>query len=245
MKPTACLAVKNLSIQIHDRHAVLNQVNNVSFEIASGRVLGLVGESGAGKSLVAKAIVGLLNQGNMSCQGRVIFEGKDLARLPEEELRKIRGARIGMVFQDPAASLNPVMTVGRQVREIYTTHLRCSAKEARGKGLEMLRRAQLREPDKVWHEYPHQLSGGMRQRVMIAMALALGPSLIIADEPTTALDVTTQAEILHELRLLQKQLGAAILLITHDMGVIAEMADNVAVMRAGEIVEYQSCIESI
>jgi peptide/nickel transport system ATP-binding protein len=237
-----CLEVKNLSVRIQDRDAVLCPVNNISFRLSKGSILGLVGESGAGKSLTAKAVAGLLNPRNTECQGQIIFEGREISGLSDNELRKLRGPAISMIFQDPSAALNPVMTIGRQLREIYTTHLGCSEKAAKASGLEMLRKVRLSEPEKIWHEYSYQLSGGMRQRAMIAMALALGPSLIIADEPTTALDVTTQAQILYELKLLQQQTGVAILLISHDMGVIAEMADAVAVMRAGEIVEYNECL---
>lgn len=237
-----CLSVENLSVTIHTQNGIVHPVKDVSFAIGQGRVLGLVGESGSGKSLTAKAIMRLLTQNkNMEYSGRVMFEGQDLFKLSSVSMRFLRGRRIGMVFQDPLAALNPVLTIGRQLRELFIAHTDCSKNEADKKSFAVLRKVGLLNQERICRQYPHQLSGGMRQRVCIALAIALKPSLIIADEPTTALDVTLQAQILAELKTLQQDYGAAILLISHDMGVIAELADDVAVMRHGTIVEYNDC----
>jgi len=238
----ACLSVENLSVNINTQDGIVHPVKDVSFAIGQGRVLGLVGESGSGKSLTAKAILRLLTQNkNIEYNGRVIFEGQDLFKLSPASMRSLRGRRLGMVFQDPLAALNPVLTIGRQLRELFTAHTGCSGGEADKQSFAVLKKVGLLNQERICRQYPHQLSGGMRQRVCIALAIALKPSLIIADEPTTALDVTLQAQILAELKTLQQDYGAAILLISHDMGVIAELADDVAVMRHGTIVEYNDC----
>jgi oligopeptide/dipeptide ABC transporter ATP-binding protein len=212
-------------------------VNGVSFEIRKGETLGLVGESGSGKSVTAFSIIGLLQPPGRIAGGRVLFQGRDLTRLPEPELRKVRGAGIGFVFQEPMAALNPVMRVGAHIAEALVVHELASRKEARDRAIELLRAVKITDPEKRVDDYPHQLSGGMRQRVMMAVALACKPPLLIADEPTTALDVTVQAQILDLLREMKKQFDLSLLLITHDLGVIAETADRVAVMYAGRIVE--------
>ena len=202
-----------------------------------GETLGLVGESGSGKSVTAFSIIQLLQPPGRVAAGRVFFQGRDLLTLPESEVRKVRGAGIGVVFQEPMAALNPVMRVGAQIAESLIVHGLASRKEARGRAIELLRAVRITDPEKRVDDYPHQLSGGMRQRVMIAVALACRPPLIIADEPTTALDVTVQSQILDLLRALKDEFNVSLLLITHDLGVIAETADRVAVMYAGRIVE--------
>ena len=212
-------------------------VDDVSFEIAPGETLGLVGESGSGKSVTAFSIIQLLQPPGRIAAGRVFFQGRDLLTLPESEVRKVRGAGIGVVFQEPMAALNPVMRVGAQIAESLIVHGLASRKEARGRAIELLHAVRITDPEKRVDDYPHQLSGGMRQRVMIAVALACRPPLIIADEPTTALDVTVQSQILDLLRTLKDEFNVSLLLITHDLGVIAETADRVAVMYAGRIVE--------
>ena len=212
-------------------------VDDVSFEIAPGETLGLVGESGSGKSVTAFSIIQLLQPPGRVAAGRVFFQGRDLLTLPESEVRKVRGAGIGVVFQEPMAALNPVMRVGAQIAESLIVHGLASRKEARGRAIDLLRAVRITDPEKRVDDYPHQLSGGMRQRVMIAVALACRPPLIIADEPTTALDVTVQSQILDLLRTLKDEFNVSLLLITHDLGVIAETADRVAVMYAGRIVE--------
>ena len=211
--------------------------NDVSFEIRKGETLGLVGESGSGKSVTAFSIIGLLQPPGRVTGGRVLFQGRDLAQLPEPEMRKVRGAAIGFVFQEPMAALNPVMRVGAHIVEALVVHGLASKSEARGRAIELLRAVKITDPEKRVDDYPHQLSGGMRQRVMMAVALACKPPLLIADEPTTALDVTVQAQVLELLRDMKKQFDLSLLLITHDLGVIAETADRVAVMYAGRIVE--------
>jgi ABC-type dipeptide/oligopeptide/nickel transport system ATPase component len=242
MKPSYCLEIKKMSIAVETPSGVRQLVNNISFAIEPGKIMGLVGESGSGKSLTAIGILGLLRHKNFRCRGEVYFNGQELLTLPKSSMRAIRGKEIGMVFQDPMAALNPVLTVGRQLQEIFRTHEACSPKIATAKSIEMLYQVRLPQPEQAYRQFPHELSGGMRQRVMIAMALALKPALLIADEPTTALDVTLQAQILHELQQLQQNYSTTILLISHDMGVIAELADEVAVMRQGEIVEHNDCI---
>jgi oligopeptide/dipeptide ABC transporter ATP-binding protein len=212
-------------------------VDDVSFEIGAGETLGLVGESGSGKSVTAFSIIQLLQPPGRVAAGRVVFRGRDLLTLPESEVRKVRGAGIGVVFQEPMAALNPVMRVGAQIAEGLIVHGLASRREARGRAIELLRAVRITDPDKRVDDYPHQLSGGMQQRVMIAVALACRPPLVIADEPTTALDVTVQSQILDLLRTLKDEFNVSLLLITHDLGVIAETADRVAVMYAGRIVE--------
>ncbi|MHC4607504.1 MAG: ABC transporter ATP-binding protein, partial [Planctomycetota bacterium] len=209
----------------------------VSFGLRRGRTLGIVGESGCGKSVTALSIMRLIGPPGRIVEGEILFEGKDLARLPEEPMRRIRGNRISMIFQEPMTSLNPVFTVGSQIMEAILLHQKTTKREARRRTVEMLDRVRIPAPAARVDEYPHQLSGGMRQRVMIAMALACTPELLIADEPSTALDVTVQAQILDLMLDLQKDLGMSIILITHDLGVVAEIADDVVVMYASKVVE--------
>jgi peptide/nickel transport system ATP-binding protein len=213
-------------------------VDGVSFAVEAGRTLGIVGESGCGKSVTSLSIMGLLpkGQGRISA-GTVRFEGRDLATLGPQEMRALRGDRMAMIFQEPMTSLNPAFTIGDQLIEGIRVHRNVSAEEARSHAIEMLRRVRIPSPERRIDEYPHKLSGGMRQRVMIAMALACEPKLLIADEPTTALDVTIQAQVLDLMRTLRQETGTAIILITHDLGVVAELADEVVVMYSGRIVE--------
>ncbi|WP_028845790.1 ABC transporter ATP-binding protein [Thermodesulfatator atlanticus] len=217
-------------------------VENLSFDVASGEILALVGESGCGKSLTGLAIMRLLPSG-VEARGKLFFQGKNLFELSQEEMRAIRGGRIAMIFQDPMVSLNPVFTVGYQVAEVLVLHQKISFKKALEQAASLLAEVGIPAPKERLKSYPHELSGGMRQRVMIAMALAGNPSLLIADEPTTALDVTIQAQILELLRKLRETRDLAILLISHDLGVVAELADRVAVMYAGRLVEQASCVE--
>jgi oligopeptide/dipeptide ABC transporter ATP-binding protein len=212
-------------------------VNDVSFEVRKGETLGLVGESGSGKSVTAFSIMRLVQEPGQITAGRVMFQGRDLLSLAEAEMRHVRGAGIGFVFQEPMAALNPVMRVGAHIAEALTVHGRASRTGARQQAIELLRAVRITDPEKRVDDYPHQLSGGMRQRVMMAIALACRPPLVIADEPTTALDVTVQAQILDLLRDMKRAFDLSLLLITHDLGVIAETADRVAVMYAGRIVE--------
>ena len=212
-------------------------VNDVSFEIRKGETLGLVGESGSGKSVTAFSIIRLVQEPGRVESGHIYFQGKDLLAVSEADMRQVRGAGIGFVFQEPMAALNPVMRIGAHIAEALMVHGMASRSEARARAIELLRAVKIVDPDKRVDDYPHQLSGGMRQRVMLAIALACKPPLIIADEPTTALDVTVQAQILELLRDMKREFDLSLLLITHDFGVIAEMADRVAVMYQGKIVE--------
>jgi peptide/nickel transport system ATP-binding protein len=221
-----------------DNGGEFRAVDGVSFAVDGGKTLGIVGESGCGKSVTSLSVMGLLPKtGARVAGGSIRFAGQDLSRLDTEAMSDLRGNRLAMIFQEPMTSLNPAFTIGDQITEGLIRHKGVSAADAREQAIAMLRKVKIPAPEKRIDDYPHQLSGGMRQRVMIAMALACGPELLIADEPTTALDVTVQAQILDLLRELQRDLGTAILLISHDMGVIAEMADEVAVMYAGRIVE--------
>ncbi|HKC54763.1 MAG TPA: ABC transporter ATP-binding protein [Vicinamibacterales bacterium] len=215
-------------------------VDDVSFQVAAGETLGLVGESGSGKSVTAFSILRLLQPPGRITGGRVIFQGRDLLALPEREMREVRGAGISLIFQEPMTALNPVMRVGDQIAEALLVHGRATRAEARARAVELLEAVRIPDAARRVRDYPHQLSGGMRQRVMIAIALACRPPLVIADEPTTALDVTIQAQVLDLLRELKARYNLALLLITHDFGVIAEMADRVAVMFKGKIVEQGS-----
>ncbi len=233
----AVLEVKDLVTEFRTEHGVVRAVDGVSFEIPARGTLGVVGESGSGKSVTALSIMRLVAASGRIASGKILYAGKDLAALPVAEMRAIRGNRIAMIFQEPMTSLNPVFTVGDQVGEAVQLHQKKSKAEARRIAIEMFQKVGIPSAVERVDSYPHQLSGGMRQRVMIAMALACKPDLLIADEPTTALDVTIQAQILDLLRALQKELGMSILLITHDLGVVAETCDEVVVMYAGRIVE--------
>jgi peptide/nickel transport system ATP-binding protein len=232
------LAVEGLRVTFQgDRGSLTQAVSGVSFTLASGRTLGIVGESGSGKSVTALAIMRLLAGTAARVSGSILFEGQDLAALPERRMQDLRGNRLAMIFQEPMTSLNPSFTVGDQIGEALVRHRGLSAKAARDVAIDMLERVRMPSPHMRVDEYPHKLSGGMRQRVMIAMALACAPALLIADEPTTALDVTIQAQILDLLAKLRAETGTAIVLITHDLGVVAETCDDVVVMYAGQIVE--------
>jgi peptide/nickel transport system ATP-binding protein len=231
------LEVRNLRIEFPTRRGTLVAVDDVSFSIAPGEVLGVVGESGAGKSLTGAAIIGLLEPPGRIAAGEVKLNGLRIDNLPESDKRKVRGREIGAVFQDPLTSLNPLYTVGRQLVETITTHLHVSREKARKRAIELLAATGIPAPDQRIEHFPHQFSGGMRQRVVIALALAAEPKLVIADEPTTALDVSIQAQIIALLKRLCREHGTAVMLVTHDMGVIAETADRVAVMYAGRIAE--------
>jgi len=234
---TPLLDVQDLTVVFEGSRTSVTAVDHVSFQLAAGETLGLVGESGSGKSVTAFSILRLVQAPGRIVSGRVIFEGRDLLTLPEPDMRQVRGARISLIFQEPMTALNPVMRVGDQIAEALRVHGLADAKEARARAVELLDAVRITEPARRVRDYPHQLSGGMRQRVMIAIALACRPPLIIADEPTTALDVTIQAQVLELLRELKERFHLALLLITHDFGVIAEMADRVAVMYKGQIVE--------
>ena len=231
------LEVENLSVQFPTRRGTLTAVDSISFSIAPGEVLGVVGESGAGKSMTGLAVIGLLEPPGRISAGQVRLEGRRIDRLKQHEMRRIRGRRIGVIFQDPLTSLNPLYTIGQQLEETILTHLPLSKAQARERALSLLREVGIPAPEARYSNYPHHFSGGMRQRVVIALALAADPQLLIADEPTTALDVSIQAQIIQLLKRLAAERGAAVMLITHDMGVIAETAQRVAVMYAGRIVE--------
>ncbi|HVZ50316.1 MAG TPA: ABC transporter ATP-binding protein [Gemmatimonadaceae bacterium] len=235
---TPLLAVENLRVAYLDRAGARTAVGGVSFAIEPGEIVALVGESGSGKSSVGLAIMGLLpDHARVAPGGAVRFEGRDLLATPEPQLRDIRGRRIGMVFQEPAAALNPVMRVGDQVAEVAIVHGERSTAAARARAVEMLNRVGLPDAERRYRAWPHELSGGMRQRVMLAIALLLRPALVIADEPTSALDVTVQAQVLRLLLELQRESGTAVLLITHDLGVVAETCSRALVMRGGQVVE--------
>ncbi len=231
------LDVQHLTVVFEGSRSNVTAVDDVSFQIAAGETLGLVGESGSGKSVTAFSILRLVPPPGRVAGGRVLFEGRDLLALPEREMRQIRGARISLIFQEPMTALNPVMRVGDQIAEALTVHGQATREQARARAVELLDAVHISDARRRVRDYPHQLSGGMRQRVMIAIALACQPALVIADEPTTALDVTIQAQVLDLLRELRARYNLALLLITHDFGVIAEMADRVAVMYRGAIVE--------
>ncbi len=231
------LAVENLRVEFPTRRGALIAVDDISFEIAKGETLGVVGESGAGKSLTGAAIIGLLEPPGRIAGGRVFFEGRRIDNLPYAEMRRLRGAKIGAIFQDPLTSLNPLYTVGRQLIETIRTHLPLSDTEAKRRAISLLEEVGIPAPERRLDQYPHQFSGGMRQRVVIALALCANPQLIVADEPTTALDVSIQAQIVALIKRLCREHGTAVMLVTHDMGVIAETADRVAVMYSGRIAE--------
>ena len=231
------LQVQNLRVEFPGRHGSLLALDDISFDIAPGEILGVVGESGAGKSLTGAAIIGLLEPPGRIAGGQILLDGQRIDNLDADQMRRIRGRQIGAVFQDPLTSLNPLYTVGRQLVETILTHLPMTAAQARDRAIDLLRQTGIPAPEARIDQYPHQFSGGMRQRVVIALALAAEPRLIVADEPTTALDVSIQAQIIALLRRLAKDKGAAVMLVTHDMGVIAETCDRVAVMYAGRIAE--------
>ena len=233
----ALLEISDLKVEFPTRRGTLVAVNGVTFNIEPGEVLGLVGESGAGKSMTGNAIIGLLEAPGRIAGGTIVLDGRRIDDLPYEEMRKIRGREIGAIFQDPLTSLNPLYTIERQLVETMMTHLDVSRGQARERAIELLHEVGIPSAGERIHHYPHQFSGGMRQRVVIAIALACGPELVIADEPTTALDVTIQAQILDLMKSLQRDLGMSIILITHDLGVIAETCDEVCVMYAGRVVE--------
>jgi peptide/nickel transport system ATP-binding protein len=231
------LEVEGLTVQFPTRRGILTALDSISFSIAPGEVLGVVGESGAGKSITGLAVIRLLEPPGRIAAGEVRLEGRRIDTLPHEEMRRIRGRKIGVIFQDPLTSLNPLYTIGQQLEETILTHLDLSPKAARQRALSLLKEVGIPAPEARYDNYPHHFSGGMRQRVVIALALAAEPRLLIADEPTTALDVSIQAQIITLLKRLAAERGAAVMLITHDMGVIAETAQRVAVMYAGRIVE--------
>jgi oligopeptide transport system ATP-binding protein len=232
------LEVKNLRTTFRTEDGPVTAVNGLSFSLAAGETLGIVGESGSGKSVTALSIMRLLARNATVTADRIALRGESLPAKSEAEMRKIRGHRIAMIFQDPMTSLNPVLTIGEQIAEAVRLHLGLGPREARDRVIEMLSKVRIPQPEKRLRDYPHQFSGGMRQRVMIAMALSCNPELLIADEPTTALDVTIQAQVLELMALLQSETGAAIILITHDLGVVAEFCKNVLVMYGGNMVEY-------
>lgn len=233
----ALLEVRDLHTYFNTKRGTVKAVNGVSYSVESGKTLGIVGESGSGKSVSAMSIIKLLDGNGYIESGQILFNNRDLTKLSVNEMAKIRGNDISVIFQEPMTSLNPVFTIEKQISEPFIIHQGMGKKEARAKTVEMLSLVKIPYPETVAKQYPHQLSGGMRQRVMIAMALACRPKLLIADEPTTALDVTIQAQILKFMNELQDEIGTTILFITHDLGVICEMADDVVVMYCGEVVE--------
>lgn len=232
------LTVENLKIVFNTYAGTVQAVNDVSFELNKGETIGIVGESGCGKSVTSSAIMGLIpSPPGKIASGRILFEGQDLVTMDEKALQRIRGNQISMIFQDPMTSLNPVLTVGLQLAESFMLHQKLSKKTALEKAVEMLKLVGIPAPEARIHQYPHQMSGGMRQRVMIAMALACSPRILIADEPTTALDVTVQAQIMELMKKLNTELSTAVILITHDLGIVAGMCSRVLVMYAGQVVE--------
>lgn len=244
MKEHATLVVEGLKTFFHTDDGIVRSVDGVDFIVPKGKTLGLVGESGCGKSITALSLLRLIPTppGKIE-EGKIVFQGENILDYSEDQMRKIRGNRISMIFQEPMTSLNPVFTVGNQLMEAIQLHQGLNDKDAAEKSIEMLKLVGIPSPEKRMDQYPFELSGGMRQRVMIGMALSCRPDLLIADEPTTALDVTIQAQILDLLRKLQQEMGTSIIMITHDLGVVAETCDQVAVMYAGKIVEYGSCDE--
>ncbi len=237
------LNISGLSTGFRTPAGMVLAVKDLNLAVEAGRILGLVGESGCGKTVTALSVLILVQPPGAILSGKILFEGTDLLTLPPSAMRAIRGARISMIFQEPMTALNPVFTVGNQIGEVLTAHLQMTRQDALDRSVELLRSVGIPSPEKRVHEYPHQLSGGMRQRVMIAMAIACRPSLILADEPTTALDVTIQAHILELLAQIQVEMGMAMVLVTHDLGLIAERAHRVAVMYAGRIVEEADTAE--
>ena len=235
---TPLLQVKNLCTSFNVDAGEVRAVNGISFNLDKGKVLGIVGESGSGKSVTAYSIMRILVEPGKIVGGEILFNGEDIVKYSKKQMREFRGKRVSIIFQDPMTSLNPAFTIGNQLREAILLHTDRNRAEANARALEMLQLVGVNEPEKRLKQYPHELSGGMRQRVMIAIALACEPKLLIADEPTTALDVTIQAQILELMQDLRKKLGMSIIMITHDLGVVASMCEKIAVMYAGHIVEY-------
>jgi peptide/nickel transport system ATP-binding protein len=231
------LEVEDLTIQFSSETGYVTVVNHIDFNVNKGETLGIVGESGCGKSVTSLAIMRLLAKNGKITEGRIKLGGEDLLELNEKGIRKIRGNQISMIFQEPMTSLNPVLTVGKQITEVLRLHAGVKKSEAKSKVVDLLKRVGIPRADEIYSEYPHQLSGGMRQRIMIAMSIACNPQLLIADEPTTALDVTIQAQILDLLKSLRNSMGMSMILITHDLGVVADMCDRVMVMYSGEVIE--------
>ncbi|MFE9456952.1 ABC transporter ATP-binding protein [Streptomyces californicus] len=241
--PEGFLSVRDLRVRFSTEDGIVKAVDGLSFDIERGKTLGIVGESGSGKSVTNLAVLGLHNPQSSQVDGEILLEGKDLLKSSEKEMERLRGNKIAMIFQDPLTALSPYYTVGRQLSEPFRKHTGASKKEAKARAIEMLTKVGIPQPATRFDDYPHQFSGGMRQRAMIAMALMCDPDLLIADEPTTALDVTVQAQILDLLKDLQQEFGSAIIFITHDLGVIANMADDLLVMYAGRAVERGSVRE--
>ena len=231
------LSVQNLHTSFHTDKGEVKAVNGVTFNLEKGKILGIVGESGSGKSVTAYSIMRILEKNGRITEGKILYKGQDIAEFSEKQMREFRGKCCSIIFQDPMTSLNPVFTVGNQLKEAIELHTDRKGKEAEASGIEMLTLVGVNEPEKRVKQYPYELSGGMRQRVMIAMALACEPDILIADEPTTALDVTIQAQILELMQSLQKKLGMAIIMVTHDLGVIADMCDEIIVMYGGRVCE--------
>jgi len=237
-KPEPLISIRNLCVDFSTELGTLRAIDDISFDIYPGEMLGIVGESGCGKTVTALSLLGLIpSPPGRIAGGQILFQGRDLANMPEARIRKLRGREISMIFQEPMTALNPVFTVGNQMIEVLRRHHCLNTSDARKRAIAMLEKVGIPLPAKRIGQYPHELSGGMRQRVMIAMALSCGPKLLIADEPTTALDVTTQAQVLEEINLLQKELGMAVALITHDLGVVAETCQRAIIMYCGKIVE--------
>ncbi len=238
------LNIQDLSVVFHDRDTVFEAVDGISLQVDKGEIVGIVGESGSGKSMTAHALMGLLKRSDVQVSGKALFDGVDLLQLSREELRGYQGEELSIIFQEPMTSLNPTMKIGKQVEESLRIHTKLSREERRARALEAMALAELKNPESLYDQYPHQLSGGMRQRVMIAAAIVLRPQLLIADEPTTALDVTIQAEILDTLKEINRREGTSILFISHDLGVIRHLCQRVVVMQKGRIVE-QGPVEQV
>lgn len=238
------LEIKDLKVYFQTEQGIVKSVNGVDLLVEEGNTCAIVGESGCGKSVTSLALMGLLDRKSINTlEGQILLEGKDLLKLSWEEMRKIRGNQISMIFQEPMSSLNPALKIGYQMSEVYRNHLGLSKEEAKAKSLEMIERVDIPRGEQIFDSYPHQLSGGQRQRIMIAMALSSNPKLLIADEPTTALDVTIQAEVLELMKKLKEEFNTSILFITHDLSVVAEIADYVNVMYAGKVVERANVFE--
>lgn len=237
------LEIKNLRVSFFTPAGEVRAVNDISYTLGKGEIIGVVGESGSGKSVTASTVMGLVENPGRVVGGSVIFDGKDITKMSQKEIRKLRGKEIGMIFQDPMTSLNPVYTIGSQLKEAIKLYYGTKGKEADQKAIELLKLVSINEPEKRLKQYPHEFSGGMRQRVMIAMALAGNPKMLIADEPTTALDVTIQAQILEIIKELRNKIHMSVMIITHDLGIVADIADKVVVMYGGKIVEASPCEE--